>query len=196
MIKLDLSDALIVVDVQNDFCPLEGSALPVPEGDKVVGPLNNLIELVSLVVFTRDWHPEKSVHFKNWPVHCVGGTRGAEFHPGLRYSSAKEAIFVLKGMDPNNDGGYSGFAKVQGTESALEDLLKKTGVKRVFVGGLATDYCVKATVLDALKNGFKVVVVLDAVRAVNLNSDDGERAIEEMKNAGAEFALSSEISSP
>jgi nicotinamidase/pyrazinamidase len=181
-------DALIIVDVQNDFCP--GGALAVSGGDEVVPVLNRVIEkftAAGLPIFaTRDWHPEKTNHFKAyggvWPVHCVQGTRGAEFHPGLHLG--KDVVVVSAGMLPNEDG-YSGFQATDASGSRLAELLRRKGVERIFVGGLATDYCVKHTVLDGLREGFKVLLLTDAIRAVNLKPADGELAIDEMVRAGA-----------
>jgi|KBSSwiStaDraftv2_1062776.scaffolds.fasta_scaffold758644_2 nicotinamidase/pyrazinamidase len=176
--------ALLVVDVQNDFCP--GGALAVPRGDEVVEPLNKLIdkflERGEPVYKTRDWHPPETKHFVayggTWPVHCVQNTEGAEFHPALR--DDPRIIVVSKGLGDND--GYSAF---DGTNLAAE--LQKQGVEEVVVGGLATDYCVKHTVLDARKHGFKVKALIDAMQAVDLQNGDGERALEEMRAAGAQI---------
>jgi len=175
--------ALIVVDVQNDFCP--GGSLAVANGDEVVAPLNKLIKEFldrgDPVYKTRDWHPKQTKHFAvyggTWPVHCVQGTRGAEFHPGL--SDDPRVTIISKGIDERADG-YSGF---DGTN--LAESLREEGVEEVWVGGLATDYCVKHTVLDALREGFEVRALADAMRAVNIKPDDGAKAIEEMRAAGA-----------
>ena len=177
--------ALIVVDVQNDFCP--GGSLAVQDGDQVVAPLNDMIKEFldrgEPVFKTRDWHSAKTKHFANyggtWPVHCVQGTRGAEFHPEL--SNDPRISVVSKGMDESADG-YSGF---DGTH--LAQVLREQNVEEVWVGGLATDYCVKQTVLDALKEGFRVKALSDAMRPVNVNPSDGEQAINEMREAGAEI---------
>lgn len=185
---MQAKDALIIVDVQNDFCP--GGALAVKGGDEVVPVLNRVIEkftAAGLPIFaTRDWHPEKTSHFKAyggvWPVHCVQGTQGAEFHFGLHLD--KDVIVVSAGMLPSEDG-YSGFQATDASGSRLAELLRRKSVERIFVGGLATDYCVKHTVLDGLREGFKVLVLTDAIRAVNLNPHDGELAIAEMVGAGA-----------
>ena len=175
--------ALIVVDVQNDFCP--GGALAVNNGDEVVPPLNRLmsefLERGEPVFKSRDWHPLKTKHFAayggTWPVHCVQGTKGAEFHPQLIDDIHVRTI--SKGLGDENN--YSAF---DGTDLALQ--LQRLGVEEVWVGGLATDYCVKNTVLDALKEGLRVKALQDAMRAVELQPGDGERAIEEMRAAGAE----------
>ncbi|MEO0239035.1 MAG: bifunctional nicotinamidase/pyrazinamidase [candidate division WOR-3 bacterium] len=182
-IKLREKDALIVVDLQNDFCP--GGALAVPEGDKIVPVLNAYIERFSnsksLIVATRDWHPENHISFAEqggiWPKHCVQNTKGAEFHPDLKLPS--DSIIVSKATEPDKEA-YSGF---DGTN--LDKLLKGKGVTRLFVGGLATDYCVRATVLDALRLGFCVFLLLDAIKGVNVQPEDSERAIVEMLEKGA-----------
>ena len=182
-------DALVVIDVQNDFC--SGGSLAVTDGDKVVPVLNRYIERFKAanlpILATRDWHPEKTSHFKVyggvWPVHCVQGTKGAEFHPDLRLPS--EAVIVSAGMGADEDC-YSGFQGRNDRGVKLSDLLRGMGVERIFVGGLATDYCVKHTVLDGLKEGFKVVLLEDAIRGVDLQPGDSERAIAEMVRAGAE----------
>jgi nicotinamidase/pyrazinamidase len=176
--------ALIVVDVQNDFCP--GGSLAVEHGDEVVGPLNRLIEEFlsrgEPVYKSRDWHPADTKHFEayggTWPVHCVQGTRGAEFHPEL--SRDPRVRIVSKGE--GDEDNYSAF---DGT--TLADSLRAEGVSEVWVGGLATDFCVKQTVLDALREGFPVKAVSDAMRPVEVNPGDGARAVEEMRRAGAEI---------
>ena len=179
---LEPGDALIVVDVQNDFCP--GGALAVPGGDLVVAPLLRSIALFREahlpVFFTRDWHPPDHCSFREqggpWPVHCVAGTQGARFHPELCPIPETE---VISKASPSEEA-YSGF---QGTDLAAR--LRGQGVRRVLVGGLATDYCVKATVEDAMKEGFAAVILTDAVRAVDLKPGDGERALEGLERAGA-----------
>jgi nicotinamidase/pyrazinamidase len=174
--------ALIVVDVQNDFCP--GGALAVAHGDEVVAPLNALIdeflENGEPVYESRDWHPPQTKHFKafggTWPIHCVQNTPGAEFHPELR--NDPRITVVSKGLGDTDC--YSAF-----DETDLASQLKQQGVKEVWVGGLATDYCVKNTVLDALRNGFEVKAIENAMRAVEVIPGDGERALEQMREAGA-----------
>jgi nicotinamidase/pyrazinamidase len=176
--------ALLVVDVQNDFCP--GGALAVPDGDEVVPPLNKLIdeflERGAPVYLSRDGHPPTTKHFSayggTWPVHCVQNTRGAEFHPALRHDPRIKVI--SKGLGDKDS--YSAF-----DETDLAEQLKREHVEEVVVGGLATDYCVKNTVLDAIKNGFHVRAVEEAMRPVELKPGDGEKAVEEMRAAGAEI---------
>jgi len=188
VLDMKKNSALVIVDVQNDFCP--GGALPVPEGDTIVPILNKYIEKfqkAGLPIYaSRDWHPEKTKHFKAfgglWPPHCVQGTKGAEFHPDLKLP--KETTILTKGEDPNEDS-YSGFQGRDAAGVGLAGLLRQRGVERVFVGGLATDYCVKSTVLDGVREGFKVVLLADAMRGVDLQSGDSDRAIQEMLRAGA-----------
>jgi nicotinamidase/pyrazinamidase len=180
----DTKRALIVVDVQNDFCP--SGALAVAHGDEVVPPLNKLIEEFlergEPVFKTRDWHPEQTKHFAayggTWPVHCVQNTKGAEFHPQL--IDDMHIRVISKGLGDTDC--YSAFDE---TDLALQ--LRRLGVEEVWVGGLATDYCVKSTVLDALKEGFRVKALKDAMRAVEVNPGDGDRAIAAMRTAGAEI---------
>jgi len=176
--------ALIVVDVQNDFCP--GGTLAVADGDEVVEPLNEQIdeflERGAPVYKSRDWHPATTKHFQayggTWPVHCVQNTKGAEFHPALR--DDPRITVVSKGLGDTDC--YSAF-----DETDLVSQLREQGVEEVVVGGLATDYCVKNTVLDARKHGFKVKLLENATRAVDLQPGDGDRAVEEMRAAGAEI---------
>ena len=181
--KLDSSDALVIVDLQADFCP--GGALAVPEGDRVVPVLNSWIEQArragALIVATRDWHPPDHGSFAAqggpWPVHGVAETPGAAFHPNLALPD--DAVVISKGVAPE-DEGYSGF---QGTDLAVR--LQAAGVRRLWVGGLALDYCVRATVLGGLEAGFEVHLILDATRAVNLSPGDGDKSLKRMKSAGA-----------
>lgn len=176
--------ALIVVDVQNDFCP--GGALAVENGDEVVEPLNELIdeflERGDPVYKSRDWHPPTTKHFEKyggtWPVHCVQNTKGAEFHPALR--DDPRIHVVSKGL--GNTDCYSAF-----DETDLAEQLHEQGVAEVLVGGLATDYCVKSTVIAAIDNGFKVKALKNAMRGVERKPGDSDRAIEAMRAAGAEI---------
>jgi len=182
-VTITSQDALIIVDVQKDFCP--GGALPVSEGDKVVPVLNKYIKKFAdagaVIVATRDWHPPNHRSFKKhggiWPTHCVQGTDGAKFHPDLKLPEG--TMVVSKAVAPDKEA-YSGF---NGT--GLAEKLKKIGVKRVFVGGLATDYCVKSTVMDAVKSGFETFLLEDAVRGVDVNPGDSEKAVQEMLAKGA-----------
>jgi nicotinamidase/pyrazinamidase len=186
-------DALIIVDVQNDFCP--GGALAVAGGDQIVPVLNRLIAEFDRggwpVVATRDWHPQRTSHFNTqggvWPPHCIQGTLGAEFHSDLALGPG--AVIVSKGMEENADS-YSGFDGVDARGLRLADVLRERGVKRLIVGGLATDYCIKQTALDGLRQGFEVVVLEDAVRGVNLKPGDARQALDDMKRAGAELRTS------
>lgn len=179
------------MDVQNDFCP--NGALPVPNGDEIIPVLNKYIEkfvkVGASIYATRDWHPPNHISFVSrggvWPPHCVQNTKGAEFHP--RLALPKDVRIVSKGFDPDREA-YSGF---EGTN--LSSMLKAQGIRTVFIGGLATDYCVKATVLDALKEGFHVVFLEDASKGVDVNKGDSERAIKEMVEKGAEKATISQI---
>jgi nicotinamidase/pyrazinamidase len=181
-------DALAIVDVQNDFCP--GGALAVGDGHAVVAPLNRYAarfsEAGALVLASRDWHPARTRHFRElgglWPPHCVQDTVGAAFHPALALPAG--TIVVSKGMDPEEDA-YSCFQARDERARPLGALLAERGIRRLFVGGLATDYCVKETALDAVREGLEVVVLTDAVRAVDLAPGDGARALEEMQAAGA-----------
>lgn len=181
-------DALIVVDVQNDFCP--GGTLAVSEGDAVVPVLNVYMERAAAagmpIAASRDWHPRETVHFRQfggpWPPHCIQETPGAAFHPALRLPQS--TFVVSKGMGPQDDG-YSAFEGNAPDGRGLLEELRAWGVTRLHVGGLTTDYCVRTTVLDGLSAGFDVRLLKDAVRAVNVRPGDGARAIAEMLAAGA-----------
>jgi len=183
-IKLGSGDALLVEDVQNDFLP--GGKLAVAGGDAVVPALNRYLGLakkLGLPVYaSRDWHPQQHCSFAAqggpWPEHCVAGSPGAQFAPGFKLPP--EAIVIDKGSNPQLEA-YSTF---EGTELAA--LLRRAGVRRLLIGGLATDYCVLNTVRDALANGFEVLLLRDAIRAVNVNPGDGARAESEMQRLGAQ----------
>lgn len=180
---LQSGDALIVVDVQVDFCP--GGALPIERGDEVVAVLNRWIVAAAQaqipIYASRDWHPLHHLSFAEsggeWPVHCVQDSPGARFHPDLKLPAS--ALVVTKGVRFDRDQ-YSAF-----DESGLATELRKQGVRRVWIGGLAQDVCVRATVLDARREGFDTVVIADATRPVTRSG--GERANEEMRQAGARF---------
>ena len=178
-------NALIIVDVQNDFCP--GGALAVTDGDQVVPIINQLAGRFDIVLASKDWHPPDSVHFNKWPVHCVQNTEGAAFHPGLDTSKIQK-IF-LKGTR-NKDDGYSAFEATN--ENLVEYLIDKAATD-VYVAGLATDYCVKATALDAQKQGFATYVIKNACRSVEANPGDTQKALEEMKSNGIKLLLSEDI---
>jgi len=183
-VRIDENDALIVVDPQNDFCA--GGSLEVPGGDEVIPPINSAMPKFRHVVATQDWHPPDHRFFQQyggpWPFHCLQGSRGAEFHPKLNADLIQEV--VKTGSDPYLDG-YSGFA---GTD--LADRLRRHGVRRVFVAGLATDYCVKMTAIESVQNGFDTYVLTDAIRPVEVQPGDGERALRAMADAGAHLITS------
>jgi len=192
MARYDAGTALVVVDLQNDFTDRAGS-LSVPNGESILPAVNEAIRSAldagAFVVATQDWHPESTPHFARdggiWPVHCVGGTWGAELHPSLELPVGVPR--VRKGT--NGEDGYSAFTMRDPltdalTATELEGLLRGRGIERVVVCGLATDYCVKATALDAIRLGFSVLLLGDAIAAVDLAPDDGNRAIAEMIEAG------------
>jgi nicotinamidase/pyrazinamidase len=184
---MDKKRCLLVVDLQNDFCP--GGALAVAGGDEIVAPINRTMKRFDLIVASRDMHPSVSKHFTKWPVHCVQGTPGAEFHPGLNVGAVH--CFIEKGTSMEDDG-YSDF---ESTNLDLAAYLREQAIDELFVCGLATDYCVKATVLDALRHGFKTIVLEDCIRAVDVQAGDGEKALEEMKKNGAVILASEPIAS-
>ena len=180
------------MDVQNDFSP--GGALPVPQGDQIIPVLNKYIikfEKAGARIFaTRDWHPSNHISFipygGPWPPHCVQGTRGAEFHPALKLS--RNVTVISKATNPHRES-YSGF---DGTD--LERKLRDGNTKRIFVGGLATDYCVKRTVLDGLKIGFPTGLLTDAIKGIDQKPGDSEEAVREMVQNGAKIVTLSDIS--
>ena len=193
MVQYDPRTALIVVDVQNDFADPRGS-LYVRRGEEVVPFVNREIERAfdggASVVYTQDWHPPVTPHFRKdggiWPVHCVRDTWGAQFHPGLRV--AESATIVRKGEDGGD--GYSGFSvrdpqSDDVTPTRLESILRARNADTLVIAGLATDYCVAETTLDAIKLGHTATVLLEGIRAVDLQLGDGDRAIERMRAAGA-----------
>ena len=191
-INLTKNDALLIVDVQNDFLP--NGNLAVSNGDKIITPLNRYIRIfrkLGLPIFaSRDWHPANHCSFKDqggiWPPHCIADTQGAQFAATLELP--KNAVIVSKASLVNKDA-YSAF---DGTN--LKGVLHSKNIRRLFVGGLATDYCVLNSVKDALKNNFAVFVLQDAIRAVNLQPDDDRKAEEEMQNLGASFIQAESIS--
>lgn len=204
-----MTTALILVDIQNDFCP--GGALAVPDGDAVVPVANRLMDAADLVVATQDWHPAThgsfAIHHPGrrpfeqatlgglpqvlWPVHCVQGTPGAALRAGLAVQ--RIAHVVPKGTDPAIDS-YSGFFdNGRRRATGLEAYLRAQGVDAVWILGLATDYCVRATALDALSLGFATTVVADGCRAVDLHPGDGAKALAEIRAAGGTIATAAEV---
>ncbi len=198
--------ALLVVDIQNDFLP--GGSLPVPEGDEVISITNRVMTKIDLIVASKDWHPNNHGSFAQshpnkkvgdmikldgldqilWPVHCVQKTPGADFSPALNQDAID--YIVHKGQDKNVDSYSAFFDNNQRNSTGLDAYLKSRGVKTLYIVGLATDYCVKYSVLDALSLGFQVLVVTDACRGVNVKKGDDKAALEEMKAAGAKLISS------
>jgi len=191
----DSRSALLIVDVQHDFCP--GGALPVPNGDRIVPVVNHYVADATdhgLPIYaSRDWHPPTTSHFKTyggeWPPHCVQDTEGARFHPALTLPPS--AIVISKGDDPRRPG-YSAFDGRTPDGRSLRDDLHARGIERLYVGGLATDYCVRATVLDARKAAFEVIVLRDAIAGIDVHPGDADRSIADMRAAGAEFTARTE----
>ncbi len=189
-IRISEKTALVVVDVQNDFCP--GGALAVPEGDRVVPVLNEYVKMFRAagapIIFTRDWHPFDHSSFKSqggpWPNHCIQNSDGAKFYPSLVVPPEAEVVSKADKRDET----YSFF---QGT--GIADTLRRRGIKTLLVGGLATDYCVKETVLDGLEEGFEVYYLDDASRGVNVNAADSEKAVEIMLARGAIKIVKSDV---
>jgi nicotinamidase/pyrazinamidase len=184
--------ALLIVDVQKDFCP--GGSLAVAGGDEIIPLINNYIRLFQEnglpILASRDWHPITSVHFKTrggiWPVHCVQGSEGAQFHPKMRLP--ENVIILSKGMSPERDDEYSDFQAVTEQGVPFPEFLDERGISRLYISGIATDYCVKATVIDALNKGFTVTILKDAICGVDLKPGDSARALDEMIAAGATLA--------
>jgi nicotinamidase/pyrazinamidase len=182
-----MARALLIIDFQNDFTA--GGALEVPEGDAIAEPVRRLANRLDVVVATRDWHPPDHASFETeggpWPVHCVRDTHGAQFHPAMEGIGLDAVVDVGRERD---DEGYSGFEK-----SDLARILRDRDVDQVFVCGLATDYCVRASAIDACGEGFDVTVVEDAVRGVEVSEGDSDRAFGDMREAGARIASSDEV---
>lgn len=184
--------ALLIVDVQNDFCP--GGALQIQNGNMVIEPINRAVKYFSAaglpILASRDWHPPETRHFRPfggvWPVHCVQGTEGAAFHPGL--SLPDETVVLSKGINPEQDG-YSAFEAITGDGRMLAELLQELGVRKLYISGLATDYCVLCTTVEALRTGFEVTVLTDAVAGVDIIAGESAGALEDMARAGAHMAL-------
>ena len=194
--KIERYAALLIVDLQNDFCP--GGALPVPEGDKVVATVNDAIARFVgeglPILASRDWHTVVTRHFKEyggiWPAHCVRNTPGARFHPDLHLPS--DVTIITKGSDPEQNS-YSAFDGTTADGLMLEQFLEARGIEKLYLGGLATDYCVKATALEGLLLGKKITIILDAVAGVELASGDSSRALEAIRQGGGTFVNASEL---
>lgn len=192
---MEKNSALLLVDVQNDFCP--GGALPVPQGDMVAGRLSRAASCFAAagvaVIASRDWHPAVTSHFREyggtWPPHCVQGSSGAAFHPAL--TLPESALVISKGVNPDADS-YSAFDGRTEEGSSLNDILSELKTRLLYVGGLATDYCVRSSVLDALHAGYEVTLLVDAIAGVDLHEGDSEKALEEMLAAGATFCSTCE----
>ncbi len=186
---MDMTSALLIVDVQKDFCP--GGSLAVSGGNDIIPVINRYIGIFRgnnlPVLASRDWHPRNTVHFRTgggkWPAHCVQDTKGSEFHPEL--ALPENAVIFSKGMNPDLDDAYSVFQAVNETGRHFADFLRANGISHLYVCGIATDYCVKATVLDSLAADFAVTLLKDAVCGVDINAGDSERALDEMAAAGA-----------
>jgi nicotinamidase/pyrazinamidase len=200
--------ALLIVDVQNDFLP--GGALAVPHGDQVIPVINALQQIFSCVIATKDWHPPDHISFAShhgkkvgeiieveglkqelWPDHCVQGTRGAQFAPSLRTDKIQRIFF--KGVDPLIDSYSTFYDNAHLRSTGLWEYLQSLGVNEIYIAGLATEYCVKYSVLDASKLGLKIHVVLDGCRGIDLKAGNTERAIEEMKAAKAQIINSDQL---
>ena len=172
-------EALIIVDVQNDFCP--GGALPAPKANEVIPVINKLMDKFDVVVASRDVHPPDTKHFDKWPPHCVDGTRGAMFHPDLNITRIQKGFHKGTG---NKDDGYSAY---EATNENLMDYLLNKKVTDVYITGLTTEYCVKTTALDAVRNGFNTWLITDAIASVEPESAIEAQTLDEMKNAGITF---------
>jgi len=195
-VHLQKGDALSVTDMQNAFLP--GGALGVPDGDKIIHYVNHAVALFKKnnlpIFFTRDWHPPDHCSFKGqggpWPPHCIQNTSGADFSSELNIPEG--STIISKGFKKNSEQ-YSTLGGRDADGNTESILMKKLGIRRIFIAGLATDYCVLNSVKDALAEGYEVYVLTDAIRAVDVNPGDGERAIEEMRQAGAKTITSEDL---
>jgi len=189
---LKINSALVIVDVQNDFCP--GGALEVYNADEIILVINRYMELFRgkglPIIASRDWHPRETKHFEKyggiWPEHCVQRSFGAMFRAGLLLPP--DTLVFSKGMDPERDD-YSALQARNDTGTSMTDVLKKVGIRELYICGLATDYCVRQTALEGLHLGFSITVLVDAVRGVELNPGDSKRALDELEAAGAVLML-------
>lgn len=179
-------NALLIIDLQNDFLP--GGALPAPEGDRIIPVINRIMKDFDLVIASKDWHPAGTGHFDHWPPHCIQDTKGSEFPAGFSDQHV-EKVF-LKGTG-NKDDGYSAF---EATNAELESYLREQNVQGLFLAGLTTEYCVKATAMDALRMNFPTFIIKDAIAPVEANPGDGEKALREMESEGAIVTASHRIS--
>ena len=177
--------ALLIVDLQNDFLP--GGPLAAPEGNRIISIVNHLIDCSPLTIASKDWHPEQTIHFDRWPVHCVAKTSGSDFPKALHSQSI--GCIIQKGTS-NSDDGYSAF---EATSIELNDYLKDKNITDLYICGLTTEYCVKQTVLDALNHKYNTFVIQDAVAGVKAHPGDEQKAWEDMQKAGAQLILSSEF---
>ena len=185
---MKINSALVIVDVQNDFCP--GGALEVYNADEIILVINRYMELFRgkglPIIASRDWHPRETKHFEKyggiWPEHCVQRSFGAMFRAGLLLPP--DTLVFSKGMDPERDD-YSALQARNDTGTSMTDVLKKVGIRELYICGLATDYCVRQTALEGLHLGFSITVLVDAVRGVELNPGDSKRALDELEAAGA-----------
>jgi nicotinamidase/pyrazinamidase len=170
-------NALLIIDLQNDFLP--GGALPAPEGNKIIPVINGIMNAFKLVLASKDWHPPGTAHFDHWPTHCIRDTEGSEFPEEFNHQPVEQVF--LKGTGQKDDG-YSAF---EATSADLQSYLHQCNVKRLFLAGLTTEYCVKATAEDALRMNFQTHIIRDAVAPVEAHPGDGEKALREMESAGA-----------
>lgn len=180
-----MTRALIIVDLQRDFCP--GGALPAACGNEIVPVINGLLQGFDCIIASKDWHPQETIHFKKWPSHCIRATPGAAFHPEL--DTTPIDLVALKGTG-NSDDGYSAF---EATNMDMEFELRKREVNEVYISGLTTEYCVQATALDAFQSGFKVYIITDAIAPVEQQPGDHEKALKKMQEAGIIPITSGEI---
>jgi nicotinamidase/pyrazinamidase len=195
-VPLEINSALVIVDMQNDFCP--GGALAVAGGDGIVPVINSYMALFREkglpIIASRDWHPRETRHFEKyggyWPEHCVQGSFGAMFRAGLLLPP--DIPVFSKGMDPETDD-YSALQGRDGGGTSMTEFLKKEGVRKLYICGVATDYCVLQTALEGLQLGFHITVLVDAVRGVDLRQGDSERALEELAATGAVFTRLGEL---
>lgn len=177
--------ALLIVDLQNDFLPT--GSLGVKEGDKIIPIVNELMNQFPIIIASKDWHPETSVHFEKWPVHCVANTEGAAFPEDLNSDKIQEVFY--KGTD-NKDDGYSAF---EATSKSLSQYITDKQINELYIAGIATDFCVKASVEDALKEGIKTYIITDATKAVNEKPRDYNKALEELEKKGAILVSSQDL---